>query len=530
MANSVIEYTTGPSGTGKSYSRVSLFLITEFLPERTGRFFTNVNLGRVPDDHPFKPEPWTDTHGRTRTRTSFIRRICNEAAKRYGGHPNDYAKRVRRIPPSVCKGWRIWKTQEEQDRNSKKPGDGPWVYFNDMDLSASHIQIDEIHIYCPKDGSRKKPIEWMDWLGEIRHRGCTVEFMTQFIDKANPKIINEAGLRRVLTKTDIVRDPFFGIPVGSWLELRAKFLTGTYDVAISSTEKMRVVEGWQTMHAFKFRFKPEYFAFYNSHERPQKGGKAGKEDKKQFQLRTKKGLLWWFIKKYPGQLVSRFAVLGTMIWLCFLGGGPFLMTWFMTVFMVGLAGDQAQAQEQQPTPEIQHAEIVDDAQPTNALPIETDTTTPELVVPPVEPVDDPDPTPEQSDELQELRDQLAALQESRELLIQEKEQLAERRRAGTAVVMITPTEVTFRNGYSYALGEVIDYGEYEGSIITAINYSRRAVTIDENIILRMGRDDSLLDDDGVSVEADAGSNADRPPALREPLRADGPQQSEGGAD
>lgn len=509
MANSIVQLTTGPPGTGKSYARVSLFLITEFLPDRSGRFFTNVNLGRVPADHPFKPEPWEDAQGRTRPHMSFIRRICNEAAKRYGGSPNDYCKRVRRIPPVLCAQW----------RKAKAKG-GPWDFFRKIDMTASHIQLDEIHNYCPKNGERDRPTAWMDWLGEIRHAGCTVEFMTQFVHEMNPKLLNKCAFRRTLTDTSDLRDPFLRIPVADWLEVRALW-TGKYDKATAVTEKVRLDETFRITHQFKFRFKGEYFAFYNSHEKPQKGGKGGKEDQRQFEKRSKPGVLWWFYKRHPWPLTSRALVAAAAVWLLLLGGGKQIFGWYLEYGITAMAGEQ-NVSPSQPIEQVheqdEEPEALTLAPPASASPSGDASSAQVLAA--VSP--QREPTEDDISEIKALREQLAALEASREEYIQQAEELASKRRAGMAVVMITHDEVTFRNGYSYRVGEVIDYGDYEGSTVTAINYSRRAVTIDENIILRMGRDDTVLDD-GVSGEADSETDGDRPPALREPVRRDGPQ-------
>lgn len=489
MAHSIIELTTGPPGTGKSYCRVSLFLVTQFLPDRSGRFYTNVNLGRVPQDHPFKPEPWTDAQGRTRNHTSFIRRICNEAAKRYGGDPNDYAKRVRRIPPRVSESWRLATS-------------GPWDYFEKFDLSASHIQIDEIHNSCPKDGSRKRPLLWQQWLGEIRHRGCTVEFMTQDLAKVNPKLLNEIALRRTMTDTATLRDPWFHIPVGDWLEVKALIL-GYYDRATYVTEKIRIDERWKVNHSFKFRFKPEFFAFYNSHEKPQKGGKAGKEDKHQFEKRTKRGLLWWFVKRHPWPLISRFAVVCAVCWLVFFGGSEKCFAFVMDSFSKGLGGTVQADQQPAPTAEDPPQQLQDEpqAEPQPAEQNEDEQAAQTYEAP-------AEPTTDEATQIAQLQAQVDALAAAREKALRQADELAKRRRAGSAVVMITLREVTFRDGYAYRVGEVIDYGEYVGRSVETINYKRRVVTLDDGTILRMGRDD--LGDDGLPATTDASADGAGP--------------------
>ena len=67
----------------------------------------------------------------------------------------------------------------------------------------------------------------MEWAGEVRHRGCTVEFLSQHETKVHSIIRNEASLKRYMFNGEDRRDPWLKVKMGDWYNLRAKFfLTG----------------------------------------------------------------------------------------------------------------------------------------------------------------------------------------------------------------------------------------------------------------------------------------------------------------
>ena len=122
-----IEYTTGLTGSGKSYTRVARQIVEDWLPYKSGTFFTTVNLGRVPENHTFPPVPWVDAQGRTRKHESFLRRMCIEGARRANMEtgwrgwlgvqkpkekqitPQDICGRIRRISPILLKDMKAGK-------------------------------------------------------------------------------------------------------------------------------------------------------------------------------------------------------------------------------------------------------------------------------------------------------------------------------------------------------------------------------------------------------------------------------------
>ena len=168
---SVITFTTGVAGCGKSFRRCAHFLVNEFLKEPGGVHYSNFPV--------------------------FRDVLASEMHKRTGRPEQEFLDRVQVIPQDEIKRWEksngVW---------------GPWTYFEDIDLCHAHIAIDEIHNYCGTNTPRKVRQKWQEWLGEIRHRGCTVEFISQAPQKVAKEIHHEAGVRLSLTSQDTERDPF----------------------------------------------------------------------------------------------------------------------------------------------------------------------------------------------------------------------------------------------------------------------------------------------------------------------------------
>src|SRR5690606_37593265 len=96
---------------------------------------------------------------------TFRERIASHLCKRFeGSDAAQWLERMQLIPPGEIERWR-----EGQS--------GPWDFFADKDLGQAHIAIDEIHVFCGRNTAAAVRKKWQDWLGEIRHRGATVEFL-----------------------------------------------------------------------------------------------------------------------------------------------------------------------------------------------------------------------------------------------------------------------------------------------------------------------------------------------------------------
>jgi len=304
---SVVAITCAPAGSGKSYVRCARFLVEEFLPEREGVHYSNFPLGQVPAHHAFPPE---------REGQTFIERIADAVAKKTGKAAADYERRIVTIPDETLERWR--------DGTS-----GPWETFHDVELTGAHIAIDEVHVYC--GAKHPKPIrqKWQAWLGEIRHRGATVELISQHENKIATELVYEAGAKISLVKLDDERDPFFGILLGDWYELRAKFITGEYTACVMEIEKRDVDGKWRENNRRRFWLRPEFFRFYDSFSAPQSGsGQGSSTPAREFQKRTAAGLVRWFVVRNLVPLFSRMGMALFVVWLV-CGGGSMILDRFL---------------------------------------------------------------------------------------------------------------------------------------------------------------------------------------------------------
>lgn len=276
---SVIQLTTAPAGTGKTYMRVR-FLVDDLLPGTEKRVITNLPLN--------------------------IDAIVDYCVTRHGLHPEDVRERIQLIPSTVYDGW--------MDGTS-----GPWDYFVDS-IDQCHIIIDEVHRICGSGSPRKVRKRYQDWLGEIRHRGATIEFVSQDETKIAREIINEAAYKRVLVSSEDRRDPlpYCGIPLSDWYELRAG-ITGVYFQCVWEMEYRKVGKAWKLLEERMFWILPEICSLYDSYSAPQGGGVAGGPEKREYQRRNFPSLCWWFFTRHPLKL-SRLGLF-VLVCLLLLGGG-----------------------------------------------------------------------------------------------------------------------------------------------------------------------------------------------------------------
>ena len=256
--------TTGSAGSGKTYSRCARFLMDEFLPNENGRIISNYPINREA--------------------------MAAEVARKSGKDYQAILDRIVIIPREELNKWMLrW------ERRDSKKAEGPWSFFKDKDIDCCHIAIDEIHNFCGVSTPKHQRQLWGNWLGEIRHRGATVEFLTQSPHKLAKEIVNEASVRISLVNCETKRDPIFGIPLAHWYEILGAF-TGGYEKKIDFIEK-RVIDGrWVNNHKSSFTLDPYYFQFYDSYAAPHSGGMAKvSKEVHECDKRSKSGILLWFV-------------------------------------------------------------------------------------------------------------------------------------------------------------------------------------------------------------------------------------------
>lgn len=459
-SRTVVTLTTGEAGSGKSYARCAQFITDRFLRDHDGPHVSNFPLGVVPEDHSFPPEYEGET---------FRERIARSAAKRHRLDESELLERIELIPAEELVRWETGES-------------GPWEYFEGRNLQDMHIAIDEVHNYCPSKGEARRRERWQQWLGEIRHQGATVEFMTQTLMKAAKELRDEAGLHIEVKNTETERDPLFGILLGDWYELRAGFITGRYSSNVMEQER-RSADGrsrnWTARRIFAL--DPWYFRFYDSFSKPQKGGNRGRAQRRQFEKLSRAKLLWWFISSNAGRLIPRLAFLLAVSWLLFgqylgLGGGPWVMKAAIAriqSYGTGFAPDEEDPQGARlsaslsPTSHSSSAEGGARSASDVAASLASDLE------------DGPETPAEITAAVVELRTRLEELEAENVALRSVIDRTSE-------LAAIFKDGITFRNGFTYYTGEEIDYGPLAGLTVVRVLWRQRAAELDDGSVIRMG--------------------------------------------
>lgn len=338
-----IIFTTGLAGSGKTYVRGTIEVF-RFLLNEPGRFITNFPLK--------------------------VHEIAEECQRRSGKDASHFASRIVVIPKAVLDGWmhiwpnhkaensrgiwtllasipwdewlndqgRSWKGWQKYENNELSEVYSEWIgsfcpeiitktkdddgnYWATPDINEAHIAIDEIHNFCSASGRTPKQqrIKWQQFLGEIRHMGATIEFITQNKDKVADEIQGEAHINIELVNSDSLVDPVFKIKLIDWYELIAGF-TKVYEQRVRQIQKRKNDRKWEKVEEKTFVIKPENFKYYDSFAKPHGGGASGRGVKHIYETHSMLGVIWWFLRNNLSSLAMRFIVLLFVIWLCFGGG------------------------------------------------------------------------------------------------------------------------------------------------------------------------------------------------------------------
>ena len=275
-AKSVVEFTTGQPGSGKSYRRCAWLILKRVLnPE-------DKTINKIWSNYPIMFEPWTDGHGVEQPG------LLKMAEDLYGLDEWEVRDKVRVFPPDEVDTWFRYDAKQEPR--------GPWSYFgeNDLHVDGWHIAIDEIHNFCPR-GDSKIQTEWNKWLGEIRHEGATIEFITQHPSKVGPAISKHAGIRRQLVTSAGRRDFLFNIPLSDWYNL-GTVIGREYRASVWEIEEREVLGKWQVSDQFPFWFDPKYYGCYNTSSASNATGRSGAGGEvKVYQTMTKPAVVKWFL-------------------------------------------------------------------------------------------------------------------------------------------------------------------------------------------------------------------------------------------
>lgn len=453
----IIQYTTGTPGTGKSYLRCPYFLIKEFLPDSEGVHYSNFPIGPVNKDHRDPPRFEGET---------FAERIADEVAKRTGRDPADFIDRMQVIPKDELKKWETGES-------------GPWEFFKGKSLAGVHIAIDECHNFIGRKHHKQHREKWQAWLGEIRHQGATVEFLSQSHMKVAKEVGYESALRRTLESTEDLRPPLIGIPLKEFYNIKAKF-TGKYTRATIITERVENNERWDVNYRETIILNPFFYQFYNSFNKPQQGGESGKLEKEDWQKYSLIRLLLRLPKKYPIVFATRGAVLAVLIFFM-MGGMGNVVRYIVRAFSQGVTV----ATTSEIAPEDAAIEPV-----ANGIDLDAPLPRPDTYeMIDIQPQPQPQTPATEGDHAQRTkeREELEQVYKQLEAMHEKVQRYRVKEQEATAVVLITRDSATMRDGYTYNIGETIDYGYYNGRTITRVDYRRRAVHLDDGVVLRLGR-------------------------------------------
>jgi len=402
----VITLVTAPAGSGKSYTRAR-YLVDQFLPETNGDYWSNLPIDRE--------------------------RIAAFCAERDKCEAEEILQRLHYIEPEVIERWR--------DGSS-----GPWEYFKEVDLQDAVVVLDEAHEFISRKHARPIKKEWQRFLGQIRHRGCRIEFISQHEDKLATEVVREAVVRIELASGETSRDPFFKIRMGDWYELLAGWFTGEVRACFWEVEFRQVVGTWKESERRRYHFDPTYFQFYDSFSLPETGGVKAEAPAREFEQRTRMGLLGWFVRRNWWRLGRSAAIAAALL----------SMPWTVPLAIREGMG-------------LVKAKVSGGAGGTERSEVSTVPSAPAL------------PSPAVSEaalaELEKLRADKADLES----------QLAKR----SELVAITDREAVLLAGGRLRVGDSISMGFYRGRKIESIDWERRAVRLDDGTLLRVGAGDVM---------------------------------------
>lgn len=314
-------------GAGKTFRRCAHFLLSEWLPDNEGVHYSNFPVDK--------------------------RELARLAKQLHGIDELETYRRVQVIPAEELKRWRVPdKTRVVVDPETGKEVKekyaefGPWTYFCDgsdpdddrPSLRGAHLAIDEAHLYIPHGDQTMLAARhaWRDFIAEIRHVGATVELLSQTMDSVDQGMLKRAAVTLSITNREDDRDPFFGITMKAWYELKGAWC-GEWSPCVVELEKRKSGSGrWEKTRVVRCWLTKRLYGVYNSFSKP--GGGSSDEDdaswrnaaKYRFERLGRVRVHLWFLRKFWPAFVTRGVLAVFCVWF-FLGGGlPLGLKWFMS--------------------------------------------------------------------------------------------------------------------------------------------------------------------------------------------------------
>ena len=507
-SSSVITLTTAPTGTGKTYVRCGRFLWDEWLKEAEGVHYSNF---------PIRFEPWEDEWGRSG------RGLVAEAVDRLGMTEDQVRYRVQHIPPEETAKW--------EDDSGKF---GPWSTFADMDLNGAHIAIDEAHVYWPAKGANKRCKALLEWIADVRHRGCTVEFITQNRMQVSADLRRAVNMEIRLSRWDEKYEPILGIRLGDYLEVLAAF-TGQYRGIVREDHLVPDGERLGIVKSKNWDFDPFYFSLFNSHSAPVKGGKGGLGAKPPHVRYPGTKIFRWFLLRNWLSLGWRGMVAAALYWIVFAGGAAGFVQGLQQEFIEITRRQQLEASGtingtddpsvflEEGSAQVVAYDAADGAGEGRGaagelVPVAKPNA--EIVIPMVAVAETGeqfrfDVEGSKDDALKQLEHigimYAVKYKQQAELLEAAENEIKELRgKLGElgSVVLVSPDGAQFANGDWYAVGELINWGPYAGTRLESVDLRRRSVRLSDGRMLRVG----------VARMSEPETPESQPPGIPTPLR------------
>lgn len=261
MAYDIVFLVVGAPGSGKSYQRAARFVADEFLPNRTGVHYSNLPIN--------------------------VDAMAEYVAEKHGIAPEETRRRIQRIPGEVLRGW-----LEEKH--------GPWEYFADREdgtnpCDKAHIAFDECHVYLPR--GRKSTMAWRKswegWLGTIRKRGCTLEFITQAENKVAVEIVDHCESMIYLSSGLNERIPYVGTRLDDIYQVVAK-LRGKYLRFSLIFEYAKDGKRWKCVSRRVNVLLDKYFELYQTNNDTEHGDSGGEGEKPEWERFGWLRFIRWF--------------------------------------------------------------------------------------------------------------------------------------------------------------------------------------------------------------------------------------------
>jgi len=361
---------------------------------------------------------------------------------------------------------------------------GPWHYFKELgleDLSGCHVAIDEAHIVLPKSGQVNTRRQWGDWLAEIRHAGCTIEFISQHIDRVDEDVQRMAEERIEISNLERRVEPLFRIPMASWYELRAAF-SGRYTPCVVESYQRKHLGKWTVEYERRYYPNPDKYVLYNSYSAGQSDASTGTAGNVQhkFQELGDWGTVKWFCQNYWFNLL-RTGVLAVLLYHAIMIGVPWFLKGQREWFVGAMASQREDAQggagvfgqsrgmvassvpgAVSDGPEVGEAAAV-------AFPLGETVATSEYLALEAEKVQAEAQVSDLKTMVDDQAEYIYSLEEAR-----------------SGLVLLTPEKIVWLDGQETHIGETIEGTRYDGRELVVIDFEKRVAHLDDGSKLRLG--------------------------------------------